>query len=132
MKEPNDADKLRQTSQRLDEFERRAERILDQLERAERIFDDLQTKQRKPDKATEVLQEVFEPIERGLKKLFITPFSETKKPLDRQEKPRSLIPERLASYLHSCSDEQLKAIRNEVDSILKKRGSSWKTGEHGS
>jgi hypothetical protein len=121
MKEPNDADKSDQKPE--DEFGKRAQRILDRLDQADRIFDDMQEK-KKPDRATDKLGGVFESIERGFKKLFSTAFSEITKPMDGQERPGSLVPKRLAQFLQSCPNEQLAAIRNEIDRILKERNST--------
>jgi len=119
MKDPNGAGKPDQKPE--DEFEKRAQRILDRLDQADRIFDNMQ-EERKPDKATDKLEEVFESIERGFKKLFSTAFSEITKPMDEQEQP--LVPKRLAQFLQSCSDEQLAAIKDKIDRILIERRST--------
>jgi hypothetical protein len=111
-----------QKPERLDEFKKRAQRIRDRLDQADKIFDNLQEERKKPDKATGILQEIFEPIERGLKKLFSTSFSEIMKPIDGQERPGPLVPRKLAQFLRSCSDEQLAAIKDEVNGILRERG----------
>ena len=124
MKESNETNKLNQKQEKLDEFEKRAQRIMDRLEQADKIFEDLQIKNKKPDKATEVLQEIFEPIERGIKKLFNTSFSQVKKTIDEQERQQPLIPENFVRYLNSCSKEQLEAIMDEINKILKERGST--------
>jgi len=121
MKESNDADKPDQKPE--NEFEKRAQRILDRLSQADRIFDNMQGRRRRPDKAADKLEEVLESIERGLKKLFSTSFSEIMKPMDGQERPGTLVPERLERFLQSCSDEQLAAIRDEIDRLLRERGS---------
>jgi predicted component of type VI protein secretion system len=119
MKESNGAGKPDQKPE--DEFEKRAQRILDRLDQADRILDNMQ-EEKKSDKATDKLEEVFESIERGLKKLFSTAFSEITKPTDGQEQP--LVPKRLAQFLQSCSDEQLTAIKDEIDRILIERSST--------
>jgi len=120
MKESNDADKPDQKPE--NEFEKRAQRILDRLSQADKILANMQGK-KKPDKAADKLEEVLESIERGLKKFFSDSFSQIMKPVEGQERPGSLVPERLARFLQSCSDEQLAAIRDEIDRLLRERGS---------
>ena len=127
MKEPNDSGKLDKDSGSIDEFEKRARRILDRLDKANEIFDNIQTsktKQKKPDKVAEIFQDISESIERGVKKLFSALSSQDTKPIDDRDRPRSLIPKHLTRYLWSCSDEQLAAIRNEIDRILRERNST--------
>jgi hypothetical protein len=123
MKRPNDEDRLDHTPERLNEFEKRAQRILDRLDEADRIFDNMQTEKKRPDTLIDKLDEVFESIERGLKKLFSNSFSQIMKPTDMQEQPEPLVPKSLARYLQSCSDEQLAAISSEIDRILTERSS---------
>ncbi len=124
MKEPDDADRSDRRSEKFDEFEKRAQRILNRLDQADKIFDDLQAKKKKPDKIADALQEVFESIESGVKKMFSASSSQIAKPMDRQEHQRSISRENLANYLLSCSVEQLAAIRGEIDRILKESGAS--------
>ena len=118
MKESVDRDKSGRTSKEFDEFEKRAERILDRLDKADRILDDMHTEKKKPDKIVDALQEVFDSVERGIKRMFNSSFFETAKSTDGQQQDRSI-----SKYLQSCSDEQLAAVRNEIDKILRERGS---------
>jgi len=99
------------------------QRIRKRLDQADKIFDDLQGQKEKPEKPTDIFQEIFDSMERGVKKLFSS-VSEASKPPDRGEQTQPLIPERLARYLCSCSDAQLKAIIDEIESILRERHSA--------
>jgi archaellum component FlaC len=120
MKESNDAKE--QAPGSVDEFEKRAQSILQQLDRADRILDGLQDKPKKSEKAADTLDEVLESLEQGIKKLVNAVSSQFAKPTDRKKIQQSLTPEELVRYLRSCSDEQLTAIGNKIDNILKERG----------
>ena len=123
MNQPNDVDGSVQVSESIEAFEMRAQRILEQLNRADKILDNLQTKQKKTDTAIEVFEELFDSIERGMRKLFSTPLSQIVQPVEKQKAQRRLTAEELVYHLRSYSDEELTAIKRKIDSILKERGS---------
>ena len=83
----------------------------------------MQEKKKKPSKGTGLLEEIFEPIERGLKRLVRTPLSQIVGQKDTEDQPKPLISETLVRHLRSCSDEQLAAIVREIESILRERKS---------
>ena len=108
---------------KLDEFEERAQRIMDKLDQANAIFDNMQPKTCKPDKSTDIFEDVLEPIERGIKRLFSSIFSQFMGTGKTQKETRPAVSENLASYLQSCTDEQLEAIKKRIEEIQSSRGS---------
>ncbi len=123
MEKSDGADKSKKTQEKPDGFQERAKSIRDRLDRVDEIFDNMESKKKKPDKAEDTFQEIFESIERGFKKLFRFASSQVKELMNEKKQSESPVPKNLAQYLSSCSDEQLIEIKNEIDRLLRERRS---------
>ena len=121
MKKSDDADKSKETQERPDGFHERAKSIHDRLDRADQIFDNMESKKKKPEKTADTFQEICESIESGIKKFFRSASSQVKELMNEKKQPESPVSKDLTHYLNSCSDEQLREIKNEIDRLLRER-----------
>ena len=124
MKKSDDADKSKEIPENPDGFHERAKSIRDRLDQADRIFENMETRKKQPAKAEDTLQEIAESIESGLKKLFRSASDQIKEFMNEGKQSEANVPRNLVQSPRSCSDEQLIKIRNEIDRLLRERGSA--------
>jgi regulator of sigma D len=117
MKESGHKDDVNREKENVDEFKKRAQSIQDRLSQADQIFDDMQKGRSHTDKAVDSIQEIFDQIEKGIKKLLNPPDFRVNGHMECD----SALPKHLIQYLRSCSNVQLKAIKHEINRIMEER-----------